>query len=152
MKQCPECHQFYHDDLNYCLLDGKVLRSVGGGPVYDDEATVVEADKTHPYPNPPGPTPSSQDPPRPNPPYPTPPSPAVTPAAVTPAASPPQRSLAWRVFSAIGIAVAILLYVTWKIAVWSNDHPETATATNDNRDPSFSANSNDNSAGKIFGY
>ena len=43
VKKCPTCHTTYTDkSLNYCLLDGDILKNTTGSTAdYDPEATIV---------------------------------------------------------------------------------------------------------------
>ena len=43
IKKCPTCHTTYTDkSLNYCLLDGDILKNTTGSTAdYDPEATIV---------------------------------------------------------------------------------------------------------------
>jgi len=98
MKQCPLCHRTYADDLNFCLEDGKVLRTYGNNEktVVDDEATLV-------YPQP----------------IPSPPPPAGPP---TP--QPLSQGKRWTIGTVIGTIVIVLLWGGLKLAVWSADRAE----------------------------
>ena len=115
MKQCPLCHHTYPDDLNFCLEDGRFLQADRTSP--SDEVT-----ERYPQPDP------TVRPPEPGPtvPFPTPLDPTIPAPPPPPVPNPPAPQTAtpvkrWPLRSVIGTIVIVLLWTTFKLAVWSMD-------------------------------